>query len=205
MPPELVERAFDPFVQGERELDRAHGGLGIGLTLVRRLAELHGGSASAASAGADRGSEFRVLLPAIEAPATRHADPLRSADCAPCDVLVVEDNADAAEMLRRLLTLGGHRVRIAHDGEEGLAALLQAPPDVAFIDVGLPRRNGYDVAREARAAFNGTRRPLLVAITGYGLAEDRSRALEAGFDEHLVKPVEPAALEKILGRASIGK
>ena len=205
MPPGLVERAFDPFVQGERELDRAHGGLGIGLTLVRRLAELHGGSASGASAGTDRGSEFRVLLPAIEAPAARRADPTQSADCAPCDVLVVEDNADAAEMLRGLLMVGGHRVRVAHDGEEGLAALLETPPDVAFIDVGLPRRNGYDVAREARAAFDGTRRPLLVALTGYGLAEDRTRALEAGFDEHLVKPVEPAALEKILGRASIGK
>jgi signal transduction histidine kinase/CheY-like chemotaxis protein len=205
MPADLVERAFDPFVQGERELDRSHGGLGIGLTLVRRLAELHGGSASAASAGPGQGSEFRVLLPAIEAPPALVASAAPTVDCAPCDVLLIEDNADAAEMLRRLLALGGHRVRIARDGLEGLEALRAQPPDIALVDVGLPRLNGYELARQARAAFDGRKRPFLVALTGYGLAEDRSRALEAGFDEHLVKPVERAALETILGRASIGK
>jgi CheY-like chemotaxis protein len=104
-------------------------------------------------------------------------------------------------MLRRLLEVAGHRVRVAADGVEGLAALREAPPEVALIDIGLPRMNGYEVARQARASMDGRRRPLLVALTGYGLAEDRRRAIESGFDAHLVKPVEPAALEKLLASA----
>ena len=201
MPAGLLERVFEPFVQGERELDRSHGGLGIGLTLVRRLAQLHGGSASAESAGPGLGSRFTVTLPAIEAPqAAAPAEPLAPGTPAR-DILLIEDNADAADMLRRLLEVAGHRVRVASDGVEGLAALREAPPEVALIDIGLPRMDGYEVARQARAALDGRRRPLLVALTGYGLADDRRRAIESGFDEHLVKPVEPAALEKVLARA----
>ena len=201
MPAALVQRVFEPFVQGERELDRSHGGLGIGLTLVRRLAQLHGGSASAESGGPGLGSRFTVTLPAIEAPqAASPAEPL-APGAAPRDVLLIEDNADAADMLRRLLEVAGHRVRVASDGVEGLATLREAPPDVALIDIGLPRMNGYEVVRQARASMDDRRRPLLVALTGYGLAEDRRRAIESGFDAHLVKPVEPAALEKLLASA----
>jgi signal transduction histidine kinase len=201
MPAELLERVFEPFVQGHRDLDRAQGGLGVGLTLVRRLAELHGGYAAAASAGPGRGSEFRVHLPAIEAPAARAAGELPRAAAAPRDVLIVEDNADAADTLRRLLELAGHRVRVARDGPGGLAALLGAPPEVALVDLGLPGMDGYELARRARAAVDGRPRPLFVALTGYGMPEDRARALQAGFDEHLVKPVDAEALESLLARA----
>jgi signal transduction histidine kinase/CheY-like chemotaxis protein len=203
IPAELLGRVFDPFVQGERDLDRSLGGLGIGLTLVRRLAELHGGSASAASEGPGRGAEFTVRFPAIEPPASAGAAAAHELPAAAQrDVLLVEDNSDAAEMLRGLLELGGHRVRVARDGPEGLAALREQPPDIALIDIGLPRLNGYEVARRARAAFDGGRRPLLVALTGYGLDEDRRRALEAGFDDHLAKPVDAAALQSLLARSS---
>ena len=201
MPAALVERVFDAFVQGERELDRAHGGLGIGLTLVQRLAQLHGGAAKAESAGPGLGSRFSVALPAIGAPAAAARAETPAGRATPRDILLVEDNADAADMLRRLLEVAGHHVRVAADGVEGLAALRESPPEVALIDIGLPRMNGYELVQHARAALDGARRPLLVALTGYGLAEDRRRAIEAGFDEHLVKPVEPAALEKVLARA----
>jgi CheY-like chemotaxis protein len=200
MPPELLARVFDPFVQGERDLDRAQGGLGIGLTLVRRLAELHGGYALAESAGAGRGSEFRVRLPAIEPPAPAPRPAPRPA-AARRDILIVEDNADAAETLRGLLELAGHRVRIARDGPSGLEALRAEPPEVALVDIGLPGMNGYDVVERARACIDGRPAPYFVALTGYGLPEDRGRALEAGFDEHLVKPVDAEELERLLSGA----
>jgi signal transduction histidine kinase len=200
MPAELLPRIFDPFVQGRRELDRAQGGLGIGLTLVRRLAELHGGHVVAASEGPGRGSELRVHLPAIEAPATASPRPPPVA-AAPRDIVIVEDNADAADSLRRLLEAAGHRVRVAHDGPAGLAALGSSPPEVALVDIGLPGMDGYELARRVRAGIDGRKAPLLVALTGYGLPEDRSRALAAGFDAHLVKPVDPAALEALLAQA----
>jgi signal transduction histidine kinase/ActR/RegA family two-component response regulator len=199
MPPELLSRVFDPFVQGHRDLDRAEGGLGIGLTLVRRLAELHGGYAVAASPGRGRGSEFTVHLPAIDAPPERPAVQPRAAS-APRDVLIVEDNADAADSLRRLLELAGHRVRVARDGAGGLEALRERAPEIALIDIGLPGMDGYEVVRRARAVIDGRPLPLLVALTGYGLPEDRKRALEAGFDEHLVKPVDANALAALLAR-----
>jgi CheY-like chemotaxis protein len=122
----------------------------------------------------------------------------------PCDILIIEDNADAATTLRGLLELRGHRVRVARDGAEGLAALREQAPDVALVDVGLPGIDGYEVARRARALLDGKASTLLVALTGYGLPEDRSRALEAGFDEHLVKPVDPAALEALFSRGRAG-
>ena len=200
MPGDLVGRVFDPFVQGARELDRAHGGLGIGLTLVKRLAELHDGSASAASDGPGRGSEFVVRFPAIAPPHAARKKPGAEKPRRQCDVLIVEDNADAASTLRSLLELGGHKVRVARDGQEGLAALRERLPDLALIDLGLPRIDGYEVARRARALIDGQRAPLLVAVTGYGLPDDMRRSAEAGFDEHLVKPVDPAALQALLAR-----
>ena len=201
MTPELRTTAFDLFVQGETQLARAKGGLGIGLTLVRRLAELHGGRVTAESGGPGRGSEFTVRLPAIAAPREMPAPRARAAaGPAPRDVLIVEDNDDAAETLRSLLQLVGHRVRLARDGIAGLEAIRAQPPEIALIDLGLPRMDGYELAQHARNAEGRGPRPLLVALTGYGLPEDRERALAAGFDEHLVKPVNPAALDAVLAR-----
>ena len=197
MSPDLAERAFDLFVQGERGLDRNMGGLGIGLTLVRRLAEMHGGSATAASGGPGEGSEVTVRLPAIEAPPPAPQRTPRASPSLARTILLIEDNDDARETLSRLLEFAGHRVSGAADGAAGLAAALVSKPDVVLVDVGLPKMDGYEVARRIRAAA-GAWRPLLVALTGYGLPEDRARALEAGFDAHLVKPVDHAELEALL-------
>jgi signal transduction histidine kinase len=198
MPAELVGRVFEPFVQGERPLDRSYGGLGIGLTLVRRLAELHGGSAGAASDGAGRGSVFTVRLPAIETP-ERRAD--RAASDRPPRrrrVLIVEDNADARETLRRLLESRGHEVRVAVDGETALQALRAEPADVALIDIGLPGMDGYELARRIRAQIDREAKVVLAAVTGYGLPEDRRRSAAAGFDAHLIKPLDLEALAALL-------
>ena len=193
--PELAARAFDLFVQGERELDRAQGGLGIGLTLVRRLAELHGGSADVRSDGPGEGSEFIVRLPTTAPPA---GQPQAHANGAlpPLRLLVIEDNEDARETLRMLLTFSGHEVHGAADGEQGLEAALERRPDGLFVDIGLPKLDGYGVARRLRAQPGY--RPFLVALTGYGLPEDRKRAIEAGFDAHLVKPATTEAIEAVL-------
>jgi signal transduction histidine kinase len=198
MPPELVATAFDLFVQGARGLDRSYGGLGIGLTLVRRLAELHGGSAKASSAGPGLGSEFIVRLPAISVPPAVRQLSSGQRPVPARDILIIEDNADARETLRKLLEFAGHRVRTASDGAAGLEAALAALPEVVLVDIGLPKLDGYEVARRIRAAADGGRRPLLIALTGYGLEEDRQRALAAGFDAHLVKPVAEDELGKLL-------
>jgi two-component system, sensor histidine kinase len=194
--PELAPRVFDLFVQGRRDLDRSEGGLGIGLTLVRRLAELHGGSATMHSDGPGKGSEFTIRLPRIEAHAQPDALPGQST-AAPRHVLVVEDNPDARDTLRMLLELGGHRVETAADGAAALEKALALQPELALIDVGLPTVDGYEVARRIRAS-HGIRRPYLIALTGYGSPEDRARAVEAGFDRHVVKPVDPETLSEIM-------
>jgi signal transduction histidine kinase/ActR/RegA family two-component response regulator len=200
MSAELTQRVFELFAQGDAPLDRAHGGLGIGLTLVRRMAELHGGTASAASRGPGHGSEFTVRLPAIPAPTRVASQSGQMEECGTRTILIVEDNADAADTLRRLLELAGHRVRVAQDGIAGLEALLADPPQIALVDVGLPRLDGYELARRVRASMQGRQPPLMVAVTGYGLAEDRNRALAAGFDEHLTKPLDAAALAGVLAK-----
>ena len=196
IPSHLLERIFELFVQGERTLDRADGGLGIGLTLVRRLVELHGGRISAASPGPGQGSTFVVELPQIPAPTTSGTpvEPTRASGTR--RILIVEDNPDSREMLRFLLELAGHEVHEASDGPGGLEALSQLRPDVALVDVGLPGFDGYELARRAREAGHTAR---LVALTGYGLPEDHRRSREAGFDAHLVKPVEPDQLSAVLG------
>jgi signal transduction histidine kinase len=201
MSEELRARAFELFVQGDAALDRGKGGLGIGLTLVRRLAELHGGAASAASDGPGQGASFSVRLPAIDPPAPSPARGIDATPLAARDVLIVEDNADAADTLRRLLELSGHRVRVAHDGVAGLEALLSGSTQIALIDIGLPRMDGYELARRLRASLNGRPCPFMVAVTGYGLPGDRSRALAAGFDEHLAKPIDAAALARVLAHS----
>ena len=195
--PELLPRVFDLFTQGERQLDRGQGGLGIGLTLVRKLTELHGGSAQAHSAGAGQGSEFVVRFPPAKKPA-RAAEP--QAGTSPVltahRVLIIEDNADAREALRAVLSMEGHEVHEAADGEEGIAMAERIGPGVVLVDIGLPRVDGYEIARRLRAkeASLGVQWRL-IAITGYGQPEDVQRARDAGFDAHLVKPVLPAALQ----------
>jgi PAS domain S-box-containing protein len=201
IPAELIDSVFDLFVQGEAALDRARGGLGIGLTLVKALATLHGGSVSVRSEGAGRGSTFTIRLPhALTPPGPESATadagspPARSRR-----VLVIEDNDDAREMLRIVLVHAGHMVYEAADGPAGVMIATDARPDVALVDVGLPGLDGYEVARRIRAGSNGSMR--LVAITGYGQADDRKRALEAGFDAHLTKPVAPDDLIAVVADA----
>jgi len=200
MPPHLQSRIFDLFVQGERRLDRTQGGLGIGLTLVRRLVELHGGTVEAFSEGPDLGSRFTVRLRAITAPrALGDASRPPGWSVASRRILVIEDNADARAMLRHLLEIAGHEVHEASDGRQGFEMALSIQPDVALIDLGLPGLDGYEIARRLRAA-DERRNILLVAVTGYGSPEDRERSLMAGFDVHLVKPVDPDLLAGVLAR-----
>jgi signal transduction histidine kinase/ActR/RegA family two-component response regulator len=214
--PEMLERIFDVFTQAQTSIDRSKGGLGLGLTLVRNLVRMHGGSVSAASLGIGRGSEFIIRLPEVcrpsEAPepggpvSGSAAGPGLGAPASavpgslPRRILIVEDIKDARETLQELLELQGYDVEIASDGPEGLAKLLAEPPDVALIDIGLPGLSGYDVASRARAAGK-TAGVRLIALTGYGQPEDRARALDAGFDLHVVKPIDPVELERLL-RAS---
>jgi PAS domain S-box-containing protein len=192
IPADLLPRIFDLFVQGERSLDRRAGGLGVGLTLVRRLVELHEGRIEAQSSGA--GSVFRVRLPGVSAPQR----PDLGAQIAPSRrrrIVVVEDNADALEALRGLLELDGHTVASAHDGHEGLAAVLAQRPDAAIVDIGLPGLTGFEVARRSRAGGYTGR---MIAISGYGQDSDVRQALKAGFDAHMVKPVDAAKLRELL-------
>jgi PAS domain S-box-containing protein len=197
LPPESAERMFDLFVQGERGIDRAAGGLGVGLALVKRLTEMHGGTVSASSAGRGHGATFTVKLPAVLPPAARAPEPESGLVVAPRRVLIVEDNDDARQMLHEALVFSGHHVREARDGASGLALAAESTPDIALIDIGLPDVDGYEVARRLRASPGG-RRMGLVAITGYGQAEDQRRAYEAGFDAHLTKPVAPERLKQVM-------
>lgn len=193
--PELLPRVFDLFVQGRRSLDRSQGGLGVGLTLVHRIAEILGGRVEAYSDGPWTGSRFVVRLPAIEAPAEQTQAPAQDGTLHRHRVVIVEDNADARLSLRGLLELQGHTIYEATDGPSGIETILREKPDVALIDIGLPGANGYEVARAVREKIDGSVR--LVAITGYGLPEDRKKSAQAGFDLHLVKPVDDDALGKV--------
>jgi PAS domain S-box-containing protein len=201
--PELLPHVFDPFRQADRTLDRAQGGLGIGLTLVQRLVQLHGGTVTAHSEGPGRGSEFVLRLPAIPGPPPERdgkKEPPESM-AAGKRVLVVDDNRDAASSLADLLELQGHEVCVAFDGSEALVMARQQRPQVVLLDIGLPGIDGYEVARRMRDV-PGLRDAVLVALTGYGHEEDRRRSREAGFDRHLVKPVNVEDLDAALTRAA---
>jgi PAS domain S-box-containing protein len=192
---DILPQIFGLFVQAQRTVDRAQGGLGIGLTLVRTLVELHGGTVTGESPGPGLGSVFTVRLPRIEMPASFEQDGPRPASIRR-RVLIVEDNEDAREMLKVLLEHEGHEVFEAADGTEGVRAASKFHPDLALVDLGLPILDGYEVARFIRRQDHQPQR--LVALTGYGQAADRQRALEAGFDDHLVKPVDPDRLSELL-------
>lgn len=199
IPPEMLSRIFGLFSQAERAQERAGGGLGIGLSLVKSLMEMHGGSVEAQSDGPDQGSEFTVRWPISvpTAPADATAEEGRAAIDQPRHVLVVDDNADAAGSLAMLLRLWGHEATIAHDGPTALEAVESRVPDIALLDIGLPGMDGYTLARRLRTHLPA-RRTVLVAVTGWGQDEDRAQTREAGFDHHLVKPVELSTLQQLL-------
>ena len=199
--PEMISRVFDLFVQGEHGIDRGKGGMGIGLALVKRLAGMHGGTASVTSGGRGQGATFTVRFPAVE-PAVSHAGRAGRAAANLRRILVVEDNDDAREMLREALALSGHEVSVARDGKSALALAARDVPEVALVDIGLPDMDGYELARRLRSSAGGS--ILLVALTGYGQSEDRRRALDAGFDLHLTKPVESDRLEAAIATLAAG-
>ncbi len=205
MAPETLPRVFELFMQADRSYDRTGGGLGIGLTLVRHLVELHGGSVEARSAGLGQGSEIVVRLPAL-APTKRESerrgvptDAALSPAAASTGrrVLVVDDNVDSAESLALLLRLKGHEVEVAYDGHGALKTAGSFHPEVVMLDIGLPGLDGYQVASRLRRRRR-TATVLLLALTGYGRDEDQLRSLEAGFDHHLTKPVDPQVLYDLL-------
>jgi PAS domain S-box-containing protein len=199
---EMLPHVFEMFMQGDRSLERRQGGLGIGLTLVKRLVEMHGGSVEARSEGLGRGSEFLVRLPVVSTPAPSeyprpHSNGTTGTTGLPARILVVDDNEDAARSLSLLLRHRGHEVRTAHDGVEAVTAATEFRPAIAILDIGLPKLNGYDVARRIRSEPWG-QDVMLIALTGWGQGEDKLRAREAGFDHHLTKPVDPAELLHLL-------
>ena len=199
---EALPQVFEMFTQVGRDRDRSQGGLGIGLALVRRLVELHGGSVTAHSAGIGRGSRFEVRLPLASQAVPAHPAAAAMPETQPATqlrVLVVDDNVDAAESLAELLDLAGHATRVAHDGDQALLAAHEFRPEVVFLDIGMPGKDGYEVAKALRGKPE-TRQAVLVALTGWGAKDDRDRSRSAGFDHHLTKPAGMAAVEGLLSR-----
>ena len=201
IPEQLLPRVFDLFMQGDRSLDRSQGGLGIGLTLVRSLLELHGGHVEVFSEGAGRGTDFIVRLPVLASDTCQAGAKPESHQCARKSdarrILLIDDNVDLTTTMSALLRLGGHEVSVCCDGPSGIDVATELQPEVILVDIGLPGMNGYEVASRLRqmSMFDRT---MLVAVTGYGQADDRRRAREAGFDHHLVKPVFFEALQQLL-------
>jgi PAS domain S-box-containing protein len=207
IPSHILPHVFDLFTQADRSLDRSQGGLGIGLTLVRRLVELHGGSVEAHSAGPGKGSEFVIYLPLATVVESKGEMPepaaaVRSERC--CRILVVDDNMDSAESMATLLRLDGHEVRVVYDGLAAVESALAFRPQVVLLDIGLPGLDGYEVARRLRLS-NETKDIFLIALTGYGRTEDRVRALTSGFNYHITKPVDPRELDMIIKKLTPGR
>ncbi len=210
IPPQMLSRIFEMFTQVDHTLERAQGGLGIGLTLVRRLVEMHGGSVEAKSDGLwERGANSSCKMPLVlesQRPAPASEPPLRRRSRRRRGgrghrILVVDDNQDAANSLATLLRMKGHDVRTAYDGVGAVDVAALYKPDVILLDVGLPRLNGFDAARRIRESEHG-KDVILIALTGWGHAEDRRRSKEAGFDHHLVKPADPQVLDSVLDSLS---
>jgi CheY-like chemotaxis protein len=202
MPKDLLPRVFEPFVQADRSLERSRGGLGIGLTLVKKIVELHHGQVAAESAGLGQGSAFTIRLPAhAGAVAAAPAIDQPAVIAFPARVLIVDDNVDAAESLAMLLQSDGHTVSVAHNGVDAVERAEAWRPDIAVLDVGLPGMNGYEVASVLRQ--RGDACPELIAVTGYGQAADTQRALDAGFRYHLVKPVDARDLTTAIARCAV--
>jgi len=200
---DVLPHVFDLFMQADQSLARSLGGLGIGLTLVRQLVEMHGGRVGAQSEGPGKGSEFTVWLPTVR----RQGSDVPSPEVEEVRseirrrVLIVEDNADARESLGMLLEMQGHDVRSAQDGDTALKIVEEFLPEVVLLDIGLPKMDGFEVIRRLHAPMDGAQ-PAVIAVTGYGHAEDRRRTKEAGFDHHLTKPVDPKEVMAIV--ASFG-
>jgi CheY-like chemotaxis protein len=198
IPPAMLPRVFEMFTQLDRTLDRSQGGLGIGLSMVKRLVEMHGGRISLHSEGVGRGTRVEVHLPAVLAPSP---PPWSSAESAGAGhrfrIVVADDNHDAADSLARVLTLMGHEVHVAYDGVEAVALVQAQDPDVVMLDIGMPRMTGHEASRRIRD-LPGHADRVIIAVTGWGQDEDRLRSQEAGFDLHLTKPLDPAALEAVI-------
>jgi PAS domain S-box-containing protein len=204
IPPEMRDQLFQLFGQINRTLDRAQGGLGIGLALVRNLVELHGGTVTAESEGADKGSTFTISLPSSLITSRKRPVTIspQQGDHGPAKrVLIVDDNVDAAHSLAMLAELQGHSTAIAFTGPEALERLASFKPDIIFLDIGLPGMSGFEVAQEIKRSHPHPP-PFVVALTGWGTEETKQRAREAGFDEHLTKPVEIATVERLLAEPS---
>jgi CheY-like chemotaxis protein/nitrogen-specific signal transduction histidine kinase len=198
---ELLPRVFDLFVQGDRSLDRSQGGLGIGLSVVKRLVEMHHGRVTARSEGTGHGSVFEIHLPLIDAPAGSYAHP-SARTIQSKRILIVDDNVDAANSLAEMLQIDGHITEVVYTGRDALSCALARPADVILLDIGLPDMNGYEVAARMRPKIGPAQ---LIALTGYGQTEDVRRATEAGFDAHLIKPVDFDELERIIAEFGTAK
>jgi CheY-like chemotaxis protein len=203
IPADLLPRIFDLFVQGDRTLDRAQGGLGIGLSIVKRVLEMHGGKIVASSDGGGRGSKFEIRLPLMEVSAALPGK-AATAKSPARRIVVVDDNADSADSLTMVLGFDGHEVLAVYTGLQAIEQAERFKPDVMLIDIGLPDVDGYEVARRIRAV-PALQSICLVAVTGYGQDADKNRAHEAGFSEHLVKPIEFPTLERVLTTMPKGK
>jgi CheY-like chemotaxis protein len=203
IPPEKLSRLFEIFFQVDRSLERAQGGLGIGLSIVRKLVELHGGRVEGRSDGVGKGSEFIVRLPVLfEQPIPAHrvdADGNGTSEATATSrrILIADDNRDAADSLAMLLRLSGHNVHTAYDGMDAIDVARSFKPELVLLDIGMPRLNGHDTCRRIRSESWG-KDVVLLAVTGWGQLDDRRRTVESGFDAHLVKPVGPADLAKWL-------
>ena len=200
---DMLARMFEPFTQADDSLHRSRGGLGLGLALVKGLAELHGGTVEARSDGLGRGTEIIVWLPLareeVEAP---HHPPVARARARSSRVLVIEDNPDAAETLREMLEMWGHEVDVADNGRRGVERARAFRPDIILCDIGLPEMDGYEVARAIRCDPTHAS-AVLVALTGYALPDDQRRAADAGFEFHIAKPVSVPQIEDVLARAAV--
>jgi CheY-like chemotaxis protein len=200
---ELVPHIFQLFTQARRTPDRLHGGLGLGLAVVKRLVEMHGGTVTAHSAGPGKGSTFQVCLPRLYVDAqiagSISGSLFSRTESRALRILVVDDNVDAANTLAMLLQASGHRTWVEYDAPRAIERAKQEHPHVLLLDIGLPGMDGYELAQRLRQ-LPGLRSSVLIAVTGYGQPEDRSRSAAAGFDHHLVKPVDPGQLDTLLSR-----